>query len=143
MGGEGREIEEGREGERGRGGVGGKERGGMGGEGRESSFSRFIIAGGGTYFLTVVAWNAALSPSDPVCSDGVTIDMIPPVFGGVVIPGGVVTRGLVRDVDGNVWLIDGDRSRELVRGGREDLVCTNRATLLATLSEYPIRTMAG
>ena len=69
--------------------------------------------------------------------------MVPPVFGGVVIPGGVVEGGLAQDVDGNVWLIGSDRTRELVRGGREDSDCTNTATLLTTLSEYPIRAMAG
>ena len=50
-------------------------------------------AGEGTYYLTVVAWNAALSPSTPVCSDGLTVDTTPPLFEGVFIPGGMVEAG--------------------------------------------------
>lgn len=91
------------------------------------------------YYLTVVAWNSALSPSEPVCSDGLTVDMLPPVFEGVVIPGGVVTPGLVQDRTGTVWLIGDDRRRDIVGEGEETSACINRATPLSDISEYPIR----
>lgn len=97
-------------------------------------------AGEGTYYLTVVAWNTALSPSDPVCSDGVTVDETPPVLEGVVIPGGVVQGGLVQDVSGKVWLIGEDRSREVVMGGEDNAVCINKATPTPDLSAYPLST---
>lgn len=98
------------------------------------------IAGEGTYFLTVVAWNSALSPSLPVCSDGVTVDETPPVVEGVVIPGGVVQGGLVQDVSGKVWLIGEDRNREVVIGGEDSAVCISKATPTSDLSAYPIST---
>ena len=98
------------------------------------------IAEEGTYFLTVVAWNTALSPSDPVCSDGVTVDETPPELEGVVIPGGVVQGGLVQDVSGEVWLISEDRSRKVVTGGEDNAVCISKATPTPDLSAYPIST---
>lgn len=93
----------------------------------------------GTYFLTVVAWNSALSPSVPVCSDGLTLDITPPWFGGVVIPGSVVEGGLAQDASGVVWWVGPDRGREMVRGGGESTECTTRATSISDLSAYPIK----
>ena len=40
----------------------------------------------GTYFATVVAYNRALHPSAPVCSNGITIDSSPPVITRVSLP---------------------------------------------------------
>ena len=90
----------------------------------------------GTYYVTVVAYNQALQPSTPVCSDGVTIDTVPPEFMGVVIPGAVVDAGLVRDVTGEVWYVRADRVRVWVGSGVG--ACLNRSTLLDDLSAYPI-----
>lgn len=39
------------------------------------------------YYVTVVAFNGAQEPSEPVCSDGVTVDTTPPVIKDVVIHG--------------------------------------------------------
>ncbi len=87
-----------------------------------------------------MAWNGALSPSAPVCSDGLTVDTTPPVFGGVVIPGGMVEAGLVQDDGGRVWLIGEDRGRVMVED--EDSACSNLATPVSDqfLSTFPIRT---
>ncbi|XP_066275498.1 uncharacterized protein [Branchiostoma lanceolatum] len=60
----------------------------------------------GTYYCTVVAFNRALEPSDPVCSDGVTVDTTPPVLTEVVVESAHFKPGLLRDGDGNVWLVD-------------------------------------
>lgn len=86
-----------------------------------------------------MAWNAALSPSAPVCSDGLTVDTTPPTFEGVSIPGGVVEAGLVQDRNERVWLIGRDRSRVQVE---EASFCNSAATLVSDqfLSAYPIHT---
>jgi hypothetical protein len=68
--------------------------------------------------------------------------MAPPAFEGINIPGGVVEGGLVQDESNSVWLVSRDRTRELVRGGREDTDCTIRATTIPDISAYPIN-MAG
>lgn len=40
----------------------------------------------GIYFATVVAYNSALRPSAPVCSNGITIDSSPPIITRVSLP---------------------------------------------------------
>ena len=87
----------------------------------------------------MVAWNSALSPSSPVCSDGLTVDTTPPVFEGVIIPGARVGAGLAYGMDERVWLIGSDRSRVLVEDDTTEQ-CRNRATFLPdeTLSTFPI-----
>ena len=40
----------------------------------------------GTYFASVVAYNRALRPSTPVCSNGITIDHSPPVITRISLP---------------------------------------------------------
>ena len=87
----------------------------------------------------MVGWNAALSPSVPICSDGITVDMVLPEFQGVVIPGAVMMGGLIRDLSGEVWLVDRDRTRKIVRGGANNTECINRATLVSEVSIYPIK----
>lgn len=51
--------------------------------------------GPGTYFVTVVAYNHALQPSLPACSDGITIDLSAPVINDVIIVGAVETEDIV------------------------------------------------
>ena len=67
----------------------------------------------GIYYTTVVAYNGAYLSSDPVCSDGITIDMEPPVIKGVYIPGAQVHEGLIHSGE-EVWLIHKNRERSLV-----------------------------
>ncbi|XP_035696852.1 uncharacterized protein LOC118430249 [Branchiostoma floridae] len=78
----------------------------------------------GTYYCTVVAFNRALEPSEPVCSDGVTVDTTPPVLREVVVDNAHYKPGLLQDGEGNVWMVDrngyrypaptcGNRSREV------------------------------
>ena len=86
----------------------------------------------------MVAWNSALSPSPPVCSDGLTVDLTPPTFEGVTIPGIRTEGGLARVAGGEVWLVGMDRTRRLVQGGRGNSSCTSVATEVQDLSTYPI-----
>lgn len=83
----------------------------------------------GTFFTTVVAYNGALQPSSPVCSDGITIDKEPPVFMGVVIPGGIVRPGLVRNADA-VWLVYANRER--VQVSSPTAQCVMKSTNITT-----------
>ena len=93
--------------------------------------------GEGTYYVTVVAYNNALQPSKPLCSDGVTVDLTPPRFMGVAIPGGVVMPGLVVDSSGDFWLIGRDRERARVEG--YSTWCATNSVLLEDLSAFPVR----
>ncbi|XP_078701246.1 uncharacterized protein LOC144927586 [Branchiostoma floridae x Branchiostoma belcheri] len=68
----------------------------------------------GTYFCTVVAYNHALDPSAPVCSDGVTVDVTPPTLTAIHVDHLAVRPGVVKDAGGDVWLIDQRRHRVLV-----------------------------
>ena len=102
------------------------------------SAATWTAPGPGTYHVTVVAYNHALQPSLPACSDGVTIDDSPPEFEGVVVPGAVVMPGLVWS-GGEVWVIGETRERWRVREGGVTEVCINQTTTLEDLSQYPIR----
>ena len=88
----------------------------------------------GTFYVTVVAFNRALHPSSPICSDGVTIDMTPPTLR---IPLADIQPGLALDGEGNVWFINTTREREMVGPLTEE--CVNRSSLIRDLSPYPIR----
>ncbi|XP_078696223.1 uncharacterized protein LOC144924666 [Branchiostoma floridae x Branchiostoma belcheri] len=66
----------------------------------------------GTYYSTVVAFNRALEPSEPVCSDGVTVDSTPPVLREVVVDSAQFKPGLLRDGERNMWMVDRDGYRQ-------------------------------
>ena len=91
----------------------------------------------GTYYASVVAYNNAFRPSSVVCSDGITIDTQVPYFEGVTIPGAVISSGLARGEDGDVWLIGSNRERRSVERIEE---CFNRSSLISAreLSKYPV-----
>ena len=91
----------------------------------------------GTYYITVVAYNQALQPSVPVCSDGVTLDARPPTFGGVVIPGAAVRPGLVQTPTGQLWLVAANREAVLVTGYNP--TCAIASYPVLDLSPYPPR----
>ncbi|XP_078682399.1 uncharacterized protein LOC144916875 [Branchiostoma floridae x Branchiostoma belcheri] len=58
----------------------------------------------GLYHCTVIAFNRALEPSEPVCSDGVTIDVTPPVIADLAVDNLHYTPGVVRGKDGKLSL---------------------------------------
>ncbi len=68
----------------------------------------------GKYHVTVVAYNRALEASDPVCSDGVTVDTTPPGVSEVEVRDSRVMEGLVKTSDNGVWFIDIHRRRSQV-----------------------------
>jgi hypothetical protein len=60
-----------------------------------NKFASHTASGNGTYYFTVVAYNRALDPSVPVCSDGVTIDSSVPGVKEIVVKDSLITGGLV------------------------------------------------
>lgn len=104
------------------------------------NFVKWTALSAGTYYATVVAYNGALEPSNPACSDGISIDTQPPSFEGVYIPGGHVKQGLIHyKEDGGVWLVHSNRERSQVYKPTDD--CVNRSTSISRseLMAFPVR----
>ena len=69
----------------------------------------------GTYYFTVVAYNRALDASDPVCSDGVTIDTTVPKIKEVTVENAFIQGGLVAAADNSsYWILSSDRTRRRI-----------------------------
>ena len=66
------------------------------------------------------------------------MDVTPPIFVGVSIPGIISEGGLVQAADGEVWLVGADRTRRLVESGRVNSTCTSVASSTHELSTFPI-----
>lgn len=101
------------------------------------TYIRWEAPGEGSYYITVVAYNNALQPSQPVCSDGITVDLTPPKFMGVSIPGAWVKPGLVVDSNGQFWIVESNRERVLISG--QSGWCVNSSVRVEDLSAYPIK----
>lgn len=81
----------------------------------------FKVATEGRYFVTVVAYNRALEPSKPVCSDGVTISTTSLSVKEVSIDNVRIQGGLMKDESGtNVWVVGEDRVRRVVPDPPQD-----------------------
>ncbi|KAL3841826.1 hypothetical protein ACJMK2_019925 [Sinanodonta woodiana] len=89
----------------------------------------------GKYYITVAAYNHALEPSDPVCSDGVVIDTFTPSVIEVEIKGARAVPGPVTDGQGNIWLLSRDRFVRKVY--RPTQACRSKATLLSFFTDLP------
>nr|XP_034301655.1 uncharacterized protein LOC105322112 [Crassostrea gigas] len=90
----------------------------------------------GTYYICVVAYNRALEPSEPVCSDGVTVTTAVPSVQEVDIEGATVIGGLVTDENkSNVWIVTKNRYRRLIRNVTAD--CLTKATVINTTDLLP------
>lgn len=69
----------------------------------------------------MVAYNRALEPSKPVCSDGVTVTSVVPKVREVAISGAYVKGGLVTDTHKNLfWVLEKSRYRKLVKNPTPD-----------------------
>jgi hypothetical protein len=80
-----------------------------------NKFASHTASGNGTYYFTVVAYNRALDPSVPVCSDGVTIDSSVPAVKEIVVKDSLITGGLVTDTtQTNYYILGSDRVRRLI-----------------------------
>lgn len=86
-----------------------------------NTFGTETAPGDGTYYFTVVAYNRALDPSEPVCSDGVTIDSTVPGVKEVIISDAIITGGLVTDVNqSDFYILDSDRYRRTIKDSTPD-----------------------
>ncbi|CAC5370733.1 unnamed protein product [Mytilus coruscus] len=102
-----------------------------------NTFGSHTVSGDGTYYFTVVAYNRALDPSEPVCSDGVTIDSSVPLVKEVVVKDTVITGGLVKDTDNfNYYILGTDRIRRLIPNPTAD--CITKATALNGIDLFPL-----
>lgn len=73
------------------------------------------VSSEGTYYACVVAYNRALEPSKPVCSDGVTVTTAIPKVKEVAISGAFIKGGLVTDAfKSSVWVLEDTRVRKLI-----------------------------
>ncbi|CAC5414424.1 unnamed protein product [Mytilus coruscus] len=102
------------------------------------TFATYTAPGIGTYFFTVVAYNRALDHSDPVCSDGVTIDTTVPTIKEVTVNNTIVKGGLVTDVaKTNYWILSSDRTLRLIANPTTE--CSTKATEKTDLDLYPVQ----
>ncbi|XP_025086756.1 uncharacterized protein LOC112559635 [Pomacea canaliculata] len=90
----------------------------------------------GTFYITVVAFNSAIEPSSPVCSDGVTVDQTSPKMSRVYVAGAYIAPGLIRASDNHTWLVTSDRTIRLVEN--PDQACINKATPGLSVDFFPL-----
>ncbi|ESO88616.1 hypothetical protein LOTGIDRAFT_234474 [Lottia gigantea] len=89
----------------------------------------------GQYFITVVAYNTALQPSQPVCSDGVVIDSTRPIVSEIFIDQARIEAGLVSK-DGKLYYIN---NRRLIHHMQNpDPACLQKGRPLEDISSFPI-----
>ncbi|XP_076085327.1 uncharacterized protein LOC143056126 [Mytilus galloprovincialis] len=102
-----------------------------------NTFGSHTVNGDGTYYFTVVAYNRALDPSEPVCSDGVTIDSSVPGVKEVVVTDSIITGGLVKDqYTLKYYIIGPERIRRLIPNPTAD--CITKATALNCTDIFPL-----
>ncbi|KAK3612523.1 hypothetical protein CHS0354_024495 [Potamilus streckersoni] len=97
----------------------------------------FNASSEGTYFLTVAAYNHALEPSKPVCSDGISIDTSLPLVSEIHIEHVRIRGGLVKDVNDSIWYLD--ENRNLYKVTNASMSCRSKASRKTSeeLSLYP------
>ncbi|XP_022103295.1 uncharacterized protein LOC110986023 [Acanthaster planci] len=89
----------------------------------------------GRYYVTVIAYNRALEPSEVVCSDGVVIDGSPPELSQIVIGYVRMWPGLAKDAEGRTWYIDERRRKTELFNASSG--CSSKAAMVDDLSVYP------
>ncbi|XP_072048763.1 uncharacterized protein [Amphiura filiformis] len=94
---------------------------------------------GKKYYVTVTAYNTALQPSLPICSDGVVIDDSPPLISAIDIERGVVTPGLIRVAGAtDVWFVNARRKRCKIFNAKEQCLQNSKETLVQELELIPL-----
>ncbi|KAK3100189.1 hypothetical protein FSP39_015958 [Pinctada imbricata] len=102
----------------------------------------YTVESEGRYYITVVAYNRALDPSDPVCSDGVTIDTSVPSVKEVKIEGARVKGGLIKNSSSSTYYVVGeDRNRRLISNPTPD--CIYKATETEDLDMLPLERLTN
>lgn len=92
------------------------------------------VSSEGTYYVCVVAYNRALEPSKPVCSDGVTVTTAIPKVKEVAISGAFVKGGLVTDnFKSSVWVLEDTRVRKLIDNPTKNCVYVFNFVMLCNL----------
>ncbi|KAK3088800.1 hypothetical protein FSP39_023833, partial [Pinctada imbricata] len=88
----------------------------------EENVIKVLLRGEGKYYATVIAYNNALQPSEPVCSDGIVYDTTPPMVDNFIIDNGHC-REVIACFNNSVYLImDNFTAVELV----QSQACLNR-----------------
>ncbi|KAK3581570.1 hypothetical protein CHS0354_031918 [Potamilus streckersoni] len=100
-----------------------------------TTYATFTAPKEGKYYITVAAYNHALEHSDPVCSDGVVIDTFSPSVIEVEVTGARAMPGLVKDNQGNIWVLSRDRFIRKVF--RPTQACRDKANRLSFLADLP------
>ena len=77
----------------------------------ENTFTSWTAPTTGTYYITVVAYNRAIDPSDPVCSDGVVIDDTPPTLREIFLDNVRISAGIIKNSNGDVFYVNHQRYR--------------------------------
>ena len=77
----------------------------------ENTFTSWTAPSPGIYYITVVAYNRAIDPSDPVCSDGVVIDDTPPALGEIFLDNIRISAGIIKNSNGDVFYVNHQRYR--------------------------------
>lgn len=92
------------------------------------------VSSEGTYYVCVVAYNRALEPSKPVCSDGVTVRTAIPKVKEVAISGAFIKGGLVTDAfKSSVWVLEDTRVRKLIDNPTKNCVYVFNFVMLCNL----------
>ncbi|XP_019633113.1 PREDICTED: uncharacterized protein LOC109476570 [Branchiostoma belcheri] len=97
----------------------------------------FTASSPGTYYCTVVAFNRALSASEPVCSDGILYDTSPPSITNIVIENIRARTGAFKDSGGNVWMMDNQLRKVAVDSPSS--ACSSSALQLGDATIFPDR----
>lgn len=95
------------------------------------------VSSEGTYYACVVAYNRALEPSQPVCSDGVTVTSAIPKVKEVAISSAFVKGGLITDNGkSSFWVLEQNRYRKLVKNPTPACLYVFFLLIMGLLSMY-------
>ncbi|KAI6660214.1 hypothetical protein LOD99_10450, partial [Oopsacas minuta] len=106
-----------------------------------STFASYDVPTPGLYYVTVVAYNLALAKSTPVCSNGITYDITPPIIRSINVVHAKIIPGLAKiQVNSSlyeVWLLDENRERRMLRQSNVSQECIDKATLINDVMIFP------
>ncbi|CAG2236399.1 unnamed protein product [Mytilus edulis] len=90
----------------------------------------------GQYFVSILAYNNAMSPSNVVCSDGITLDKTVPEVANITLKHAQIKQSIACS-SGTPWLINSDLSKVKLHRNSCRSVCTNTTTdtILSILPE--------
>ena len=95
------------------------------------------VKNSGTYYVSVVAYNNALEPSDVVCSDGLAVDDTPPTLQHISVDYLRSKPGLIKqNTSKEIWLVDENRRRRLLK--EFETICDHNTLLVSDVNIYPL-----